>query len=386
MRRLRIASVFAGVLLLVMAIVSCMQPGPGKPAAMRAGREIPAVRKEPAGLGKPEAERASPCRSFFEKSLHFTGEGMRYWYEGECGFMQVTGIPYKDLGCKSCHVYSCDACHGEKKNGRMVFSISKSRERETCLVCHARAKAAAKFDKKAGVEDVHVAAGLVCADCHGQMDAHCDGESYNSMRAPGAVKVSCSTKDCHGDLDMTIPAHKKHGKKKIDCAACHVSSTITCMNCHFDHFRKVKKRVPGKNFFPAKSWTLLVQHEGRVTTGNAQTLVCKGRKFVAYVPYFTHSVVKKGRKCNDCHNNEAAARMLKGQRVDMARFADGKVTHYEGVVPFVPDLLAWPWLDKDKDDKWVRLKTDEKPIIQKACYVEPLDEMQLKKLRIKMGE
>lgn len=47
------------------------------------------------------AETPSPClRSFFTKSLHFTGEGMRYWYEEAGGFMRITGIPYRDLDCK----------------------------------------------------------------------------------------------------------------------------------------------------------------------------------------------------------------------------------------------------------------------------------------------
>ena len=31
---------------------------------------------------------------FFEKSLHFTGQGMRYWYEAEDGFMKITEVPY----------------------------------------------------------------------------------------------------------------------------------------------------------------------------------------------------------------------------------------------------------------------------------------------------
>jgi hypothetical protein len=38
------------------------------------------------------------------KSLHYTGEGMRYWYEEPGGFMDVTRIPYNELDCSSCHV------------------------------------------------------------------------------------------------------------------------------------------------------------------------------------------------------------------------------------------------------------------------------------------
>ena len=117
-------------------------------------------------------------------------------------------------------------------------------------------------------------------------------------------------------------------------------------------------------------------------TGNAQTLVGKGKKFVSYVPYFTHSIVKEGKKCEDCHGNEAATKMLNGEKFKMGSFKDGKLTHAKGIIPFVPDKLEWPWLDK-QDDKWVELKSDEEPIIQNAAYAEPLTESQLKMLKAK---
>ena len=51
---------------------------------------------------KPPAEPAKPAEKSaieisFEKSLHRTGEGMRYWYEKNDGFMSVTGMPYAQL-------------------------------------------------------------------------------------------------------------------------------------------------------------------------------------------------------------------------------------------------------------------------------------------------
>ena len=51
-----------------------------------------------------QARKADECKSFYDKSLHSTGEGMRYWYEREDGFMQITGIPYKDLGLSLIHI------------------------------------------------------------------------------------------------------------------------------------------------------------------------------------------------------------------------------------------------------------------------------------------
>ncbi len=46
-------------------------------------------------------EKKEPC---YYSSLHYTGEGMRYWYEKDDGFMSITGIPYKELDCSKCHV------------------------------------------------------------------------------------------------------------------------------------------------------------------------------------------------------------------------------------------------------------------------------------------
>jgi len=39
-------------------------------------------------------EPECPClSSFYNQSLHFTGNGMRYWYEEPNGFMSITNIP-----------------------------------------------------------------------------------------------------------------------------------------------------------------------------------------------------------------------------------------------------------------------------------------------------
>ncbi len=46
------------------------------------------------------ASRIMSQESFFNKSLHHTTEGMRYWYEEQGGFRNITGIPYAELDCK----------------------------------------------------------------------------------------------------------------------------------------------------------------------------------------------------------------------------------------------------------------------------------------------
>jgi hypothetical protein len=36
--------------------------------------------------------------------------------------MSITNIPYNNLGCKTCHVKSCDQCHAAQNGSVMSFS------------------------------------------------------------------------------------------------------------------------------------------------------------------------------------------------------------------------------------------------------------------------
>jgi hypothetical protein len=311
-------------------------------------------------------------QSFFEKSLHFTGEGMRYCYEREDGLMSLTGIPYKDLDCKNCHVQSCDPCHAEKKGKESFYTEAKAKDTKTCLECHSRAGLTFKFGKNMGNLDVHVAKGMACADCHKGEDVHGDGNFYQSMRAPEALKVACVT--CH-TVDKTIEGHEVHGDK-VDCAACHVSNTVACMNCHFDTFLKTGSRKG--TFFPMQNWLLLINHEGKVTSGTAMSIVSKNKKFIVYAPYYTHAIQKKGRACDDCHANAAMQLIQKGETVPMMVFKDSKVESWKGVVPAVAEKLKWIYLNKE-GDTWVPIK-DKAPEKIQWWYGKPLTEEQIEKL------
>jgi hypothetical protein len=321
-------------------------------------------------------------------SLHRTGAGMRHWYSAPGGFQELTGIPYEKLRCEGCpedqvacvpcHVNSCDRCHAKGQDAEKGYSVEAAKRADTCLACHSRFKTAAKLDKEAGLQDVHAAAGLTCPDCHGPQDVHGDGTAYESMKAPGAIKASCNF--CHGGkgagYDPELRPHKVH-EKRLTCAACHVSASVTCYNCHFDVAMKSGQK-PG-NFLPLKSFLLLVNHGGKVTAGGVQTLVWKDRAFIAYAPQFTHSVTGPGRKCQDCHANEAVKRMVAGQSVPVVTFAGGKLMGWKGVVPAVPDKLSWVFLQK-KDGGWVPLQAKEPPQVQWAGYATPLSPEQLKAL------
>lgn len=312
----------------------------------------------------------------FATSLHHTTEGMRYWYEEEGGFMAITKVPYDQTGCKSCHVSSCATCHTKREGDKCAYSTAMAKDKETCLVCHARAKAAFGMGEKTGSLDVHIAKGMGCSDCHTGEDVHGDGTLYHSMRDPGAVKAACT--NCHTfEGAEQSRAHKVH-RGKLECASCHVSNSITCLNCHFENFLATKEKK-GNFIAPSQDWVLLINYNGRVTTGTVQTLVYKKQKFIAYAPYYTHAIRPKGRECRDCHGNAAMELIKKGEKVPMTQFKDGAVVPWKGVVPVAPDQLDWIFLDK-KEGQWVLIEDGEGPTVQFVGHGEPLTEKQIKKM------
>jgi hypothetical protein len=320
--------------------------------------------------GVPSAAGDDDC---FATSLHATGEGMRYWYEEEGGLMQITGIPYRDLDCSNCHIKSCDQCHAARdaSTGTCTYSNSQARKTDTCLPCHGREALTYRMCEKAGNVDVH---GSLCTDCHGGADVHGDGQTYRSMRDAHAVKASCL--DCHEGVASDIRPHTVH-KGKLDCAACHVVATTACMNCHMDTFLATGSRKG--TFFPIQDWLLLINHEGKVTSATAMTIVYQDKKFICYGPYFTHAVQPKGKQCGDCHGNEAVKMIKDGQRVPMMTYKDGNVVAWKGVVPVVADQLDWTYLNK-VGDTWVPVEGNGKETVQYVEYGTPLTEEQIKKM------
>jgi len=315
-------------------------------------------------------------------SLHYTTHGMAFWYDAQDGFSAVTGVPYKDLGCKNCHVSSCNDCHLQKNGDSYEFSRAKARESATCLKCHARESATLGIDKSRKFESVHMGM-LECADCHTAREVHGDGKQYTSMREPGAMDADCG--NCHAPDSVEYPpvprtrSHTVH-KDKLACNACHVQNTMACYNCHFGVLKETGKK--SESFTSkVKDFLLLVKYQGKVTSGTLQTLVgVDNYPFITYVPYFTHSVTPEGRKCEACHNTEAVKVMAEGKT-----FAPGgrdtASGFYEGVIPVAPERLEWPFYEK-KDGKWVAYTPENEPLVQMGVYAEPLTEAEIKKMNM----
>jgi hypothetical protein len=302
---------------------------------------------------------------------------MRYWYEEPNGLKSITNIPYQQLSCKECHAESCDQCHAKVEGEKCTYSVEKAKNTNTCLACHSRAKAIFETGRKEGTLDVHIAAGMTCADCHKGADVHGDGTMRHSMRDEGAVTASCT--NCHKPKEEEIRPHKVH-RDKLDCLSCHVSNSMSCLNCHIDSFAATGKKE-GNFLPPVQDWLLLINHKGKITSGTVQTAVYKDKKFIAYAPYFTHSIQAKAKECADCHGN-AAMELLKNEKpIPMAEFKDGKMVSFKGVVPLVPDKLKWDFVTKDGDN-WVVIESNEPAKVQFAGYGEPLTKVQVKKMAI----
>jgi hypothetical protein len=314
--------------------------------------------------------------SFFDKSLHKEAAGMRYAYEREDGLMGLTNTPYdyEKLDCKNCHVKTCDTCHAYQKEKKSFYSTAKAKEMDTCLKCHGKEGLVFHLCKQEGNLDVHMAKGMICVDCHKDEDVHGDGNVYKSMREPGAIKASCE--NCH-EVNTEIKAHTVHGEK-LDCTACHVSNSVSCMNCHFDTFKKTGSR--DGIFFLLNCYLLLMNRDrdGKVTCGTAMSFVTNNQKFLVYSPQFSHAIQKKGKACGDCHANEATKLIQQGKPIPMMVFKEGKMETWKGVVPAVPEKLQWAYFNKE-GDKWVPLESEAPEKIQ-WWYGKPLTEEQIKKL------
>ncbi|HEA83845.1 MAG: hypothetical protein H0Z16_05020 [Thermodesulfobacterium sp.] len=324
-------------------------------------------------LSKGFSQKNNDEETFYKSSLHFYARGMAHWYSKENGGIEkLTCIPYDKLACNHCHAKTCDRCHKVEVNGKFAYSVKKAKSMKNCLGCHAREKMLLGVFKKKGLQDVHFSKGLECINCHTAREIHGDGEKYISMREQGAMDTKCE--NCHQERPATV-SHRIH-KDKLDCTACHVRQVITCANCHMDTFLKTGK----KTFIPLRNWIFLVNYNGKVVSGNIQTFVVnKNQTFIIYAPFFSHDVVKTGRKCEECHATDIVKQISKG-KIKITWIEKGTLTNLKGVIPIVEGVKYKNAYMEYVDGKWIPLENPEEPMHQFVAFGKPLTKSQLRKL------
>ena len=309
----------------------------------------------------------------FKSSLHYTAGGMGYWYDkSQAGLETITGVSYNDLGCKNCHISTCDVCHKTEINGKAVYSNEPAKNQDMCLKCHAREASMVKINEKANTPDVHFAAGMQCMDCHTTREMHGDGVKYLSMKQPGAMDVSCE--QCHDSITKTT-SHKIH-RDKLDCKSCHVQQVVSCTNCHFETMISEGKRVA----IPVSGWEFLMNYNGKVTSANMQTFVAPGNKtFMIFAPQYSHSVSKEGKKCEECHANSNVEKINSGA-IDLTWLENGKVEQVKGVIPVVDGVQFNTVYQNYNNGNWTPIENPHDPKIQYVSFGTPLTKEQLKRL------
>ncbi|UCF32499.1 MAG: SMP-30/gluconolactonase/LRE family protein [Phycisphaerales bacterium] len=335
-----------------------------------------------------------PSPLMFPTSLHGTRAGKAYFYSADNGgFETITGIPMDDLDCQECHAPTyadgtpvdpatyepqCLDCHADPSApGPVADSI--------CFGCHGRQNVEANVF---GLQDVHRDMGFACTDCHSIGDMHGDGNVYNSQLDPGAIDADCE--NCHTEFEPGNVAHEVH-MDTVDCSACHVSTVITCYNCHFES----ELAGGGKRFFapPRQDFKFLVNFEGKVHDATIQSLVYDGQSFYTMAPYYAHAVSSVPATCTDCHGNAAVAEYDSTGQITVTEWDAGTTTLSgpTGVIPVPPDWdtsLKFDFLDYTGDASdpttdpaaWVFLKSGAD--LTQMLYGEPLTVDQLDKLSL----
>ena len=326
------------------------------------------------------AEDTETGNSFFRSSLHFTTKGMAYWYDKANGGLEtLTGIPYSSakLDCLNCHVGSCDVCHKTVEGGKAFYTVKAAQNQEVCLKCHKRERTVMKIDKDSRQDDVHFGRQMQCRDCHTARDLHGDGKTYTSMKEPGALDARCE--NCHQSPPDT-KSHRVHGDK-LDCKACHVRHVVSCSNCHIGTLVDERTRVDIK----LSGWVFLMNYQGKVTSATTQTYVAPGDKtFLMFAPQNSHSIMKQGRKCEDCHGTEIVKQVQNG-RLKLTWLENNTLKNVKGVIPVLDGVAYDCAYQNYKDGKWLPIENPPAPLVHYAGYGTPLTKEQLKKLAQPMG-
>ncbi len=322
-------------------------------------------------------------------SLHGTARGMQTWYEEEDGLGSLINVDYSAVSCSSCHASKCIDCH----SGEGPRAVS------TCYKCHALQSMETQVF---GFTDVHFTAGMVCADCHNKTEIHGDGHIYGDMFAAKDLGYDCTS--CHAyDSDEHDPSHGQSSVKLADdrsvshripdtpphnihkdtvhCSSCHMQTSITCYNCHFESLIEDNQKRPYK---PFSGFVILANsplYDNMVRPVNYQTVVYEDKTFVAFGPFHGHTIMKEGRGCADCHSNARIQELNDTGKIVITKWDEEQdaVIHTTGVIPFVPNNFEFQFVQYDEAGRnWFPLTTMTSRTQYR--YIEPLSDTQLRKL------
>jgi hypothetical protein len=344
-------------------------------------------------------------QAHFSTSLHATREGKRTAYKTANGGMElITNIPMDSLACLKCHAATYadgstvnDATYAPGCNDCHNFAAGSTVDADRCYGCHNRQT----YERDAYPDstangDVHRKLGMTCIACHTKAELHGDdGVSYTSWMDSGAVKVQCT--DCHPLDSLSVnTSHTLHAQSgKVNCLACHTTSIVSCVNCHFETLL-----VTGKNRAMAKTknFELLVKRNGQVYPGTFMTFSYHGKSNYIIAPFRSHLIQKNARTCADCHNNMGGTNAAINEYnstgyITMAKWdsAQKKMVTKTGVIPMPGtwrNALKFDYATYTGDStnltsdpaKWVYLKsTSDNGHFFNA---EPLDSATLAKLGV----
>ena len=331
---------------------------------------------------------------YFETSLHRTGMGKQTFYNEvpNGGFETYVQVPYEELACRGCHTpglgfgtvkgeRGCLSCH-DTDNPTLGAKVESDNLNGVCGVCHSRQKAEAITW---AYSDVHRDAGMGCMDCHSLGDVHGDGTTYASMLEEGAIDARCL--NCHTDL-ASNSYHNIHSET-VDCTACHVQSVVTCNNCHIETELETGAKLAYGQF---RDWRFLLNRDGKVHTGNYQSVVFEDKAVVAFGPFYAHTIARKAVSCGDCHGNESVEDWFDDGVIDVVTYDAGigdpngkNLTWRRGVIPVPPNYFEggmrfdFVTLTGVGSGQWEFVKTGAD--IYQLLYGTPLTQAQMEKLQ-----
>jgi hypothetical protein len=137
--------------------------------------------------------------------------------------------------------------------------------------------------------------------------------------------------------------------------------------------------------FKLYGWVFLMNYNGKVTSATTQTFVVPGNKtFLMFAPQNSHSIMKDGRECGDCHATDIVKKAQKGN-IDLTWDKNGKVQHLKGVIPVIDGVQYNNVYYDYQDGTWMLIENPLDPVRHYAGYGTPLSEKQLQKLALPMS-